>query len=461
MLHCVQCDSTHRPGSLNRYHKAHEKITSTPDSCDKDCTETACTDSCSCKTCLNRRFFWSPPLLWNSPDYLRKHRESMYANGVGSVRARSGLTVNYEMCTPRRLRRLVKRRGLIDPFPQGITLSYYYIKLLEAADRSPPVFRFLDLPPEARNIVYNELLTIDDRSPEFGGHCYPEALTTCHQIHDEASDLPYASNYVHLLIHADECRESNGENPAKKLFKTVWIQNHGVRDVEWTNIEEVPNGIAAWPHFLRRVHKMQLEINLIQGRRDRGAKGFVKNCLLTLVAFLMGSHCLEDLIVIVNFTICAGPTPNETLQPLHRLKIRGKILILHQTQKTWELMKDMQNPETIYPNILKEIIVLLDKVKVLSDNHELKKTWSSAIFVDFAKDFCGPESGFSVLLDMLRCEAGDSGIYDEMIVYQVAKWHERFDKLNDLALHHSATTSARVEASGGSWESCCVERPSS
>lgn len=92
------------------------------------------------------RFFWSPPLFWTSLGGLYAQFNSLYINGLGPRRCRKAWTVHYEKCTPAQLKSFVKQRGIIDPYPTGLTLKYFYIKLLVAADRYPRRFRFLDLP---------------------------------------------------------------------------------------------------------------------------------------------------------------------------------------------------------------------------------------------------------------------------------------------------------------------------
>jgi hypothetical protein len=55
------------------------------------------------------------------------------------------------------------------------------------------IFRFLDLPPEMRNLVYDHLLTLTppvSPSPSSSfASCQPAILSTCRQIYNEAAGL--------------------------------------------------------------------------------------------------------------------------------------------------------------------------------------------------------------------------------------------------------------------------------
>lgn len=69
-----------------------------------------------------------------------------------------------------------------------------YIHALEVLDARNS-FRFLDLLPELRNMVYSELLTIKE---EDGKGCWPQILATCKQVHQEAEGIFHADTQVEV-----------------------------------------------------------------------------------------------------------------------------------------------------------------------------------------------------------------------------------------------------------------------
>lgn len=79
------------------------------------------------------------------------------------------------------------------------------LKKLKQLDREI-TFRFLDLPPELRNRVYEELLHHNDELTKCGGRFYrdvprsstafPALLRTCQKIHNEARGILYAQSSI-------------------------------------------------------------------------------------------------------------------------------------------------------------------------------------------------------------------------------------------------------------------------
>jgi hypothetical protein len=86
---------------------------------------------------------------------------------------------------------------LPDPYPKGLALKYYYLRILEQADKTAR-FEFLDLPPELRLMVYRKLLlfmTPHEQIPSGrAGRVYPQILQTCKLIQEEANGILYDEN---------------------------------------------------------------------------------------------------------------------------------------------------------------------------------------------------------------------------------------------------------------------------
>lgn len=60
-------------------------------------------------------------------------------------------------------------------------------------------FKFLELIPELRNIVYRELLVFDS-----GGSCQPHILASSKAVNAEASAILYCENLIHIEIKGND-----------------------------------------------------------------------------------------------------------------------------------------------------------------------------------------------------------------------------------------------------------------
>ena len=203
---------------------------------------------------------------------------------------------------------------------------------LKSAERHPAAFRFLDLPPEMRNLVYGHLLTLTPEpksSPSSCfGSCHPGILATCRQIHNEAAGLLACSwnteQPFKILFHADWV--------GTELLKTVQIQNHGVYKAKETEFEQLLSGSLAYPSYIRRVTRLHIEVSVMvdietyrYGCPFVGSAAFARACIHTLVSFLMEGHSLQELRVRVKSTSLRrqwrrGCGILQLLPPLQRLR---------------------------------------------------------------------------------------------------------------------------------------------
>ncbi|KAI7383304.1 hypothetical protein KC336_g18406 [Hortaea werneckii] len=79
------------------------------------------------------------------------------------------------------------------------------------APNDDQVFRFLDLLPELRNLVYRELLVWPSNRPE---SCWPQILRTCRQVNNEAKDIIYKENAAKVTV----ILEGMGEQDPDRSF---------------------------------------------------------------------------------------------------------------------------------------------------------------------------------------------------------------------------------------------------
>lgn len=227
----------------------------------------------------------------------------------------------YGKITVHELRRAVRDRGLTDPYPQGLTIKYYYIRTLWIADQNPR-FRFLDLPPEMRNLVYSHLLTVRLHcSCCQDWFCYPEILRTCRQINHEAKDILYAENEITCVF---------GITAFHSWDYTMHARVHTVEysKKDASHLAHYDKAVGMYPAFLRKVHRLKIKL-CMHGNDDgllRACAG-IRRYLMGLASFLMDAHRVQTLSV----TLCnhAGADEEDVenmLYPLRRLRgVSGSI----------------------------------------------------------------------------------------------------------------------------------------
>ncbi|SMR44972.1 unnamed protein product [Zymoseptoria tritici ST99CH_3D1] len=283
---------------------------------------------------------------------------------------------------------------------------------MNAADHhNPATFRFLDLPPEMRNLIYGELLTLPRRpnrqSPTACfGSCHPGILATCRQIYKEAAGLlacpANTEQPFNILIHADwetVPATPNGHSPTiKELRKTVQIHNHGVYKAKVIDFEHIPNGRLAYPSYLRQVKRLHIEVHVVGHREEYyygapmvGSAVFARSCIHTLVSFLMEGHSLQELKV--KFTSAAThpdrgiahPAILNPLQPLRRLRNIDVVDILgfvsggSVSPGFWApMIEEMRIKTDSHPvnllNKMQEIYHLCDDLVMRDDDDDERKT---------------------------------------------------------------------------------------
>lgn len=220
----------------------------------------------------------------------------------------------YDVSSSYELREYVKDRKLVDPYPQGLTLKYFYISVLEEADKSPS-FRFLDLTPEMRNRIYTELLTFlrCTSCPAIHEVCDTTILRTNKQVYKEARDILYADNEIPCMFTA--CGGTNYYDQAD-FYELVYTG-------KCPRINRIYTGMKLIPDWFHRIHCLRIDLDFEGGNEDSACFS-LQSCLLNLASFLMGQHCLKKLSVHVHDTSYNGKDHTAALDamvyPLRRLR---------------------------------------------------------------------------------------------------------------------------------------------
>lgn len=287
--------------------------------CDDDdsASEFVCVDTCLCADCIEAKVHSN---RW----------DSLYANGLGPIGGVRGWQVDYEMCSPGELKKMICDRGLVDPYPQGTTMKYAYVRTLTNADRSPLTFRFLDLWPELRNLVYGELLRLPTASCPRHHFCFPQILRTSRQVHKEAKELLYTESTI-KCVFATHCTPS-GSLTLSVLNNELMENGHCPCGCDFDFMNPVHTEI---PRFLQRIHFLDIIVDLRCHHASLQPSSPVRRSILLLASAIMDQNCLEKLTILVESGHEADDHGDiaewigiaNILQPLRRLRNIPKVVV--------------------------------------------------------------------------------------------------------------------------------------
>lgn len=239
---------------------------------------------------------------------------SLYKLGCKPSRYDSGgMALDYERCSSSQLRNFINQRCLIDPFPGGLTLKYYYVRVLEAADQAPQ-FRFMQLPSEMRLRIYRELLLFSEHEEK--KHCHPNILRVSKEIHNEANSVLYDDNVfcVDFTLQVDHKKTINAR--AKVHNSSI------LSGCPHAPFLRMPSGIEDYPGFLRRISRLRLKLAYTVEAKDMVTdKEYhpLNHYLATLASFLMDGHRLRKVEISADLPSMAKRTYEHLLWPLRRL----------------------------------------------------------------------------------------------------------------------------------------------
>lgn len=336
-----------------------------------------CLDDCCCVECNEDRMYAT---RW----------DSLYTDGLGPISGVHGLTVDYEMCSPKELRRMIQDRGLVDPYPPGTTMKYFYVRTLTKADRMPPIFRFLDLPAEMRNLVYVKLLTLPVDRCHKHRSCFPQILRSSRQVHEEAEELLYAENTIDCdfklrsIVH--------GSTAHVQTFAMIGGKKQERCDCCWGYVQNLMEPIdTLLPSFLRRIHSLNFNIHVNSGVFPvldlSEGNGMMRRSILQFVSALMDQHCLKHVRVTFEDDGPSKEWPGiaHILQPLRRLRNIGKVVLCGKLSAGTisEIVTDMEGDSPTF-NTIKQLQLIMAEAEAYEDLHgsinpvvQLEEEWNS------------------------------------------------------------------------------------
>ncbi|SMR54407.1 unnamed protein product [Zymoseptoria tritici ST99CH_3D1] len=156
--------------------------------------------------------------------------------------------LDYDRCTLKELSKFAAdRRVTVTPSAASIKrnkdalpLKRQYVTALRQAD-DDRVFNFLELAPELRVFVYEELLTLQSHT------CHPQILATSRQMHREASNILYGDNLIEIrltlypvTVNGRICEGELGRRRGSKITWPAWLQRVQKLRIEVPSIDEMP-----------------------------------------------------------------------------------------------------------------------------------------------------------------------------------------------------------------------------
>ncbi|KAI7403485.1 hypothetical protein KC328_g2339 [Hortaea werneckii] len=158
------------------------------------------------------------------------------------------------------------------------------------APNDDQAFRFLDLLPEMRNLVYRELLVWPSNRLE---RCWPQILRTCRQVNDEAKDIIYTENAAKVKVFI----KGMGDYGPDRLFWSLEYRggrafDDGDDDIETHFSENLGEDNFRCSPFLLQQKSVQVDIRL-QGDEGDGRPEDVA-IILSRVVYTLSSaflHC--------------------------------------------------------------------------------------------------------------------------------------------------------------------------
>lgn len=318
-------------------------------------------DWCGCKRC--HRNAVDDGCLMDVTDQLLEHEmavtdtESVYISGCQAARYTTGLNVDYDRCTIAELRKFTLERGLASP---SLPFKAEYIKILVKADRDA-TFRFMDLPAEMRNEIYEYLLILPGGEP-VRNNCHTSILRTCKEIYGEARSILYEGNTVKCAFRIKFVVPFLSDY-AVHIHNSVSRGQLDVDEPYTGNAQHIllPNGMDAYPTFLRRISHLRLDIEA-QGPNNDSLK--IRHCyclgsmMLTLSSFLMEGHCLRSLEICVNVEfenafLGSLKAAAQVLYPLQRIRGTAEVRVTGNVPGTIvaKLVEEMQSSEPCFNTV--------------------------------------------------------------------------------------------------------------
>ena len=364
-------------------------------------------------------------VMWEQEGVLLHHRENSYVNPARMWygRIRDG-KINYDYCKPEELKRFVVNRLLSDPYPQGVTLKYFYLRFLNRDDRDRH-FRFMDLPPEMRLMVCRNLLL---KEPAYicqydynRDKLYPAILQTCRQLNQEASGILYDESTFRVVFVAGGGETGHGRAVSAQIHQE--FKSSLCLHAPWLR---VPRGIDDYPEFFRRISRVQLHLRFVshgQVTLSENATWPLNHFLYSLASFLMDGHRLKLFTLKLDISSTVEDSKYGMIfYPLRRLRNIGDVDIEGHIPDNIKakLIADLESSEPAF-NTMRHWKLITDELQAQLDIHEAMHDEIECACGECSMPDCIEEIGFRLShLDDMGFKSGFSSRLEENFMAHLA-----------------------------------------
>ncbi|KAK4545018.1 hypothetical protein LTR36_003569 [Oleoguttula mirabilis] len=238
--------------------------------------------------------------------------------------------LDYLACTARELQSFIlSRTGKQAAKRKG---KPYYVTFLRRLDKDM-TFRFLDLAPELRNLVYLELLTWSGSAVAGERYCWPQILAASKQVNDEAKELLYFENTVCVELGMLESM-ALGWN-TREIRWSMTIGND--KTVKSTGGAPLLRDVRIeCPEYLRRVHRIRVNVTggavgfVLRDATSNHHSRLVNHVLYALITPLAKANRLKG--IFLHFEgdqdVFDGVNVAEIVWPLEKLSLPASSIVL-------------------------------------------------------------------------------------------------------------------------------------
>ena len=312
--------------------------------------------------------------------------------------------LKYERCSIVELRTFIHARTGVPSKPKRKKKAYIeHLQELDLQSR----FRFLDLPPEMRTIVYTILLGCGDE-----GRCL-HILRASKRVHDEAEPILYDDHTFDISLRVIQYSRYGFphviDSGTSAFHKNANLLHN---DLSETTMK-LHQTFRAWPRYLLKARRLRLTIAATRIKRPERCSD-LQHLLYSLTCYRAHSKPLKSLKVTLRGMHLVQPEhlglTKRILWPLNTMQVSGKLLV-------WT--------ESDHSTARYEVFEAIDPA-----TFGLRAQRSPMELQDVLYRFCDVAGKTNLVDDTREALGREDGPALRKLRVEVSKWHE-FDGFMD------------------------------